>query len=148
MNNNCLICKRVSEKKENKNFHFIHEFKNSIIVLGDYQYFKGYSLLLYKEHVRELHELTDQIQVELYKELMTAGKVIYQTFKPWKMNYSCYANTVEHIHWHIFPRYESEPDHKINPWLHSDEFKKHVIDEDTTKSTIALIRKNLKVQFK
>ena len=145
MDNNCMICKRISLWKEAKNFHFIHEFKNSILVLGDHQYFKGYSLLLLKEHVRELHELPDEGQINLYRELMFAGKAVYEAFKPWKMNYSCYGNTVEHIHWHIFPRYETEPDHKINPWLHSSEFKNHLITETKAKETITLIQKHLKV---
>jgi len=145
MNNKCLICTRVSDQKEENNFHFIHEFKNSIFVLGDHQYFRGYSLLLYKEHVRELHELPDQIQLELYKELMVAGKAVCETFMPWKMNYSSYGNAVEHIHWHIFPRYKTEPDYRIHPWAHSSEFNDHLVDVNAARETIALIRKNLNV---
>jgi diadenosine tetraphosphate (Ap4A) HIT family hydrolase len=143
MNNKCLICARIAKQRKNKNYHFIHEFKHSIFVLGVHQYFRGYSLLLYKEHIRELHELPHRIQLGLYKELMAAGKAVYETFKPWKMNYSCYGNAVEHVHWHIFPRYETEPDHKIHPWAHSSDFNDYLVDVSAAKATIALIRKHL-----
>jgi len=51
MDSNCFICKRILLWGENKNPYFIHEFENSIFVLGDHQYFKGYSLLLLKKHI-------------------------------------------------------------------------------------------------
>lgn len=143
MDNNCFICKRLRLWKENRNPYFIHEFKNSILVLGDHQFFKGYSLLLLKEHIRELHELPETVQDELNKELMLAGRSVFQAYKPWKMNYSCYGNAVEHVHWHIFPRYQSDPDHKMHPWLHCAEFKKHQVSEADVKAAISLIRQQL-----
>ena len=139
----CFICKRILLWEKSINPYFIHEFENSILVLGDHQYFEGYSLLLLKKHVRELHELPDKIQINLYQELMLAGKAIHKTFRPWKMNYSCYGNTVEHVHWHIFPRYEKETDHKMYPWLHSGEFKNFMVDGKQAKDTILRIKKNL-----
>ena len=144
MTDKCLICERITEQKAGKNPYYIHEFKNSILVLGDHQYFRGYSLLLYKEHIRELHEIPERLQLELYGELMAAGKAVFNAFNPWKMNYSCYGNAVEHVHWHIFPRYKTEPDHKIHPWLHCSEFKGHLVGADKAQETIARIRQHLK----
>ncbi len=142
-NQTCSICCRVSLWRSEENPFFIHEFKNSIFVVGDHQFHRGYSLLLLKDHVRELHELRPSIQIELFQELMQAGRALVETFNPWKMNYSCYGNVDPHIHWHLFPRYVTEPDHLNHPWLHASEFKNHLIDSDTARKLGEMIKANL-----
>ena len=139
----CLICERVSLAEERKNTFLIHEFKNSFFVIGDHQFFKGYSLLILKQHSRELHDLLPDVQMELFQELMTAGKAVFEAFQPWKMNYSCYGNQIPHVHWHIFPRYESDPYHLNNPWLNSKQFEKHPIQEAEKIESIEKIRSKL-----
>ena len=142
-NTSCSICRRVSLWQDGENPHFIHEFEHSIFVLGDHQFHKGYSLLLLKEHVRELHELEPNVQVALFQELMAAARAVSAAFKPWKMNYSCYGNVDPHIHWHLFPRYDSEPDYLNHPWLHSAEFKDYPVDSETARELGEKIKAHL-----
>jgi diadenosine tetraphosphate (Ap4A) HIT family hydrolase len=137
------MCEKAELAQEGKNTFFIHEFENSWMLLGDHQYFKGYCLLVLKKHVRELHELSPEIQQGLFKELMTAGKAVFEAFQPWKMNYSCYGNQVPHIHWHLIPRYESDPDHLSQPWLNASQFEKHPAQEPERSISIWLIREKL-----
>jgi len=139
----CVMCGKVKSAQSGQNPSLIHEFKNSFLVLGDHQYFKGYCVLVFKSHVRELHDLEQEIQKELFGELMSAGKAVYEAFQPWKMNYSCYGNQVPHIHWHIFPRYESDPDHLNQPWFHADQFSKHAFSEIEQAERIKLIQSKL-----
>ena len=139
----CSICRRLSLWREGRNAHFVHEFEQSIMVVGDHQFHRGYCLLLLKEHVRELHELEPAAYLALSGELMAAGRAVAETFRPWKMNYSCSGNLDPHIHWHLFPRYDSEPDHLNHPWLHAAEFKDHLIDEATARGLAASVRANL-----
>ena len=139
----CTICERVRLAKEGKNSFLIHEFKNSFLVLGDHQLYKGYSLLIFKRHVRELHELSADTQQALFKELMIAGKAVNDAFKPRKMNYSCYGNQVPHIHWHIFPRYESDPNYLSTPWSNATQFENHPTLEADKIQGIQLIRSKL-----
>ena len=127
-NNPCSICRRVALWREGRNANFVHEFESSILVVGDHQFHRGYCLLLLKEHVRELHELEAEAQAALSRELMEAGRAIAEAFGPRKMNYSCYGNVDPHVHWHLFPRYETEPDHLSHPWLHASEFEEHATD--------------------
>jgi diadenosine tetraphosphate (Ap4A) HIT family hydrolase len=112
-------------------------------VIGDHQFHKGYSLILLKEHVRELHELPALTQLELFEEVMLAGRSIVNTFNPWKMNYACYGNAEPHIHWHLFPRYESDPNHKGIPWRHASKFKDHLIDSQTAKDLSQIVKEQL-----
>ena len=139
----CSICQRVSLWRSGRNPYFIHEFENSILVVGDHQFHKGYCLLLLKDHVRELHELEPAVSLALFEELLKSGRAIVETFKPWKMNYSCYGNVDPHIHWHLFPRYDSEPDHLNHPWLHAAKFKDHLIDAETARDVGGRIKGNL-----
>ncbi len=139
----CAICQRVALWRSEQNPYFIHEFENSIFVVGDHQFHKGYSLLLLKEHIRELHELEPIVQAALFQELMSAGRAIVETFKPWKMNYSCYGNAMPHIHWHLFPRYDTEPDHLSHPWLHASKFDEYLINAQTAINLRERIKTNL-----
>lgn len=141
----CSICRRVTLWREGHSTHFVHEFEHSVLVVGDHQFHRGYCLLLLKEHVRELHELEPAIYLALSAELLAAGRAVVETFGPWKMNYSCYGNVDPHIHWHLFPRYDSEPDHLNHPWLHAPEFKDHLIDVATARAIAASIRAKLVV---
>lgn len=143
MNKPCLICERVTLWKNGQNPYFIHEFEHSIFVIGDHQFHRGYSLILLKQHIRELHELPPGIQSALFQEVMLAGKAIVNAFNPWKMNYACYGNGEPHIHWHLFPGYESDPDRKANPWHHVSEFKHHLITSQTAHNLAHKVTEHL-----
>jgi len=137
----CAICDRLAQITQDK--ALVHEFANSYLLLGNHQYYQGYCILLFKKHIRELHELDAGTQTALNAELMQATQAIVKAFNPWKMNHACLGNQDEHIHWHIIPRYLSDPDHKQHPWLHADEFCHHIADDNEMKSAIAAIRKHL-----
>ncbi len=67
--NNCLMCRRVDGLLQaDENPFLIHEFEHSVFVVGDHQFFRGYSLLLLKNHERELHELEPNVQAGLFAE--------------------------------------------------------------------------------
>ncbi len=143
-NTHCLMCARVALLLQEDGHPFlIHKFQHSVFVVGDHQFFRGYCMLLFKEHIRELHELEPIVHSALFTELMIAGRAIADTFQPWKMNYSCYGNVVPHIHWHLFPRYDSDPDRQQVPWHHADKFEKHMIDEAAAQHLATQIRSNL-----
>jgi diadenosine tetraphosphate (Ap4A) HIT family hydrolase len=125
MSGSCGLCDRVKAMAEGKHPAVIREFKHSYWVLGDHQFFKGYSLVLLKKHVREMHELAARERRELLDEVMRAGDAVAKAFKPWKMNFASLGNVDEHVHWHIIPRYKSDPDHRAHPWLNSADFNKY-----------------------
>ncbi len=144
----CLICDRITQYKQMENPYFIHEFEHSIFVLGDHQYFDGYGVLLYKEHIRDITDLPLEIQKEFFAEVMIAGKALQKRFSPYRLNYSCLGNVVEHVHFHIFPRYEQElesVDNK-NPWANSNNFNdKKISDVDAKKLALKIKDSVLKV---
>lgn len=137
----CAICDRVKTIRENPSL--IHEFKNSFLILGDHQFFRGYCLVISKIHAREMHDLPEQTQAELLGEVMKAGKAIHQAFAPWKLNYASLGNQDPHVHWHIFPRYEADPDHRAHPWLNSAKFAQQVGSSEQRAEAIQRIRQAL-----
>ncbi|MBF2002946.1 MAG: HIT family protein [Synechococcales cyanobacterium M58_A2018_015] len=111
----CLICQRLAAWRQGSNPHVICELEHSLFVVGDHQFHRGYSLVLFKQHVRELHELSAAMQTTLFQEVMYAANVIVATFHPYKMNYACYGNSEPHVHWHIIPRYQTDPERQSHP---------------------------------
>jgi len=137
---NCPLCERVKITGEGKYPYLIHEFKNSYLMLGEHQFFKGYCVLLAKDHHKEMTELPANIQSEIFQELMSAQRALEAEFKPTKMNLCSLGNVVPHIHWHLFPRYQSDPEFMDPPWLRMKDFSKASISPDEAKERIVRIR--------
>lgn len=114
---NCPLCERVNLTKAGNYPYLIHEFKNSYLMLGEHQFFEGYSVLVLKEHFREMTDLPKSLQAEFFEEMMISSKAIENAFGPKKMNMCSLGNVVDHVHWHFFPRYENDPQFTDPPWL-------------------------------
>lgn len=113
----CLICKKITLIKSGKNPNLVKELKTGYVVLGDFQYYKGYTLFLSKTHVEELHELENSIMKKFLEEMAQVSKAVYQAFKPIKLNYEMLGNGDPHLHWHIIPRYKDDPNLKSPVWV-------------------------------
>jgi len=112
----CLICKRIALIKADKNKFFVKELKSGYVVLGDHQYYKGYTLLLSKVHTDELHKLESSERSQFLEDMALVSEAVYKSFKPKKLNYELLGNTDSHLHWHIFPRYENDPKPDFATW--------------------------------
>jgi len=119
----CLICERIELIKQNKNPYFIKEFETGFAVLGDHQYFRGYCLLLCKQHKRELHELDKRFKLKFLEEMSILAEAVYITFGPDKLNYELLGNTDQHMHWHIFPRYKDDLKPNQTVWVVDKEIR-------------------------
>jgi diadenosine tetraphosphate (Ap4A) HIT family hydrolase len=135
----CLICDRVTVAQSGENPWLICEMEHTVFVVGDHQFHPGYALVLLKEHVREPFELSPHVQREHFAEVMRAAHAIQQTFQPWKLNFSCYGNSEPHVHWHIFPRYEDDPN-RGNPWKEASRFSEKAIHADQAREIADRIR--------
>lgn len=78
------------------------------MVLGDHQFFKGYTLFLSKQHKEELHELSKIERSLFLHEMAVVAESVYTVFAPEKLNYELLGNADRHMHWHLFPRYTSD----------------------------------------
>jgi diadenosine tetraphosphate (Ap4A) HIT family hydrolase len=49
--------------------------------------------------------------------MSTVSRAIEDCFRPRKLNYELLGNQVPHLHWHLFPRYDHDPDVLRPVWL-------------------------------
>ena len=113
----CFICERINVDQEGKNKYLIKELETGFAVLGDFQYYEGYTLFLSKIHAKELHELEYEFMKKFLEEMAQVAKAVYQAFHPFKLNYEMLGNGEPHLHWHLFPRYKDDPQVKFPVWV-------------------------------
>jgi len=101
----CPICSRWEEEKDLR----IIELPHSYVILNRDQFFPGYTLLFTKYHATELFHLDRDARTALMEEVSSVAKALYTIYAPAKINYELLGNMVPHIHWHIVPRFSSEP---------------------------------------
>lgn len=116
MPDNCLICDRISQILNKSNQYFVTELETGYVVIGDFQYFKGYTLFLCKQHKTELHQLDKNFRIKFLKEMSEVAEAVHIAFKPKKLNYELEGNTDFHMHWHIFPRYGNDQCPRKSSW--------------------------------
>lgn len=79
---NCLICDRIRMIKDNVNPYFVAELETGYVVIADYQYYRGYSIFLCKQHVNELHKLDHEFKIKFLEEMSIVSEAVYKSFKP------------------------------------------------------------------
>jgi diadenosine tetraphosphate (Ap4A) HIT family hydrolase len=112
----CFICDRIQQIKEHRNRHFVAELDTGYVVCGDFQFFRGYMLLLCKTHAPELHELPRGTSERFLIEMSLLAESVFHGFRPKKLNYECLGNMEPHLHWHIFPRHANDPSPLTPSW--------------------------------
>lgn len=103
--------------KKGENPYFVKELNTGYVVIGDYQYFNGYTLFLGKEHHTELFELSMKVRLEFLREMSIVAEVVSKAFGADKMNYELLGNADSHLHWHLFPRRKGDLDVPGPVWM-------------------------------
>ena len=103
--NPCSMCDKWETEADLR----ITEFDCCRLMLNRDQFFPGYSFLFTRQHVTELFLLDKDLRATLIEEVSMVAAVLYTIYKPDKMNYELIGNMVPHIHWHIVPRFRSDP---------------------------------------
>lgn len=140
MNSTCRLCQSVQDYLARRPERLIYEFSSSILIVGDHQFFAGYSLLIYKQHVREMHDLPAPENANFWTELTRAAKAIDNAFRPLKMNYACLGNQDPHLHWHLFPRSSQDPHSRQHPWFDAERFS----SEPTTANLAQIVAERVR----
>ncbi len=125
----CLICERIEMIKNGTNPYFVKELETGYVVIGDHQYFKGYTLFLCKKHVTELHFLDENFRNKFLVEMALVAEAVYNAFDAEKINYECLGNGDSHLHWHLFPRKSGDMPQKGPVWW----LPKEVMYDDKNK---------------
>ena len=133
----CPICRRWDDDSDLR----VIELKQSFVTLNRDQFFPGYTLLFTKTHVTELFHLTPRDRAELMDEVSRVAEALYTVFRPDKINYELLGNMAPHMHWHLAPRFASEPLWPRPIW--AEPHNEVLLSPDEYRNRIALIRKAL-----
>lgn len=106
----CKYCNIPEEK-------ILHRTPVSFIMFGS-QLHPGHVKIIYREHVEDIRELPPRIQNALWSDVMKTARAVDRVFRPDRLNYQLLGNWEPHIHWHIYPRYRTDPDWGQPPILH------------------------------
>jgi diadenosine tetraphosphate (Ap4A) HIT family hydrolase len=101
----CIMCQRWDDDSDLR----ITELEHSFVILNRDQFFPGYTLLFTKQHVTELFHLDRTVRAGLMEEVSIVAKALHALFHPEKINYELLGNMVPHIHWHLIPRFTTDP---------------------------------------
>lgn len=74
------------------------------------QTYKGRCLVSYNGHVDDLNLLTDEERNAFMSDVAKVTRAMQKIFNPDKINYGAYADTLEHLHFHLIPKYKGGPD--------------------------------------
>jgi diadenosine tetraphosphate (Ap4A) HIT family hydrolase len=102
---NCVMCTKWADEPDLR----IAELDRCCVLLNRDQFFPGYTFVFTREHVTELFLLDRQVRQDVIEEVTMVAASLYNLFKPAKMNYELLGNMVPHMHWHLVPRFVTDP---------------------------------------
>lgn len=99
---------RLAELAEGRNPALIARLPSGFAVMGDHQFFRGYSLLLAYPLVEKLNDLEGTARTGFLDDMAAVGDAVLKATGCARINYSIYGNLDPFLHAHIFPRYVDE----------------------------------------
>ena len=90
----------------------------STLYLHKIQTYRGYSVLVFDpRHVTALTDLNERERMALMSDLCRAQDGMRRVLEPDHFNVESLGNQVPHLHWHIIPRYKSDPRWGLPIWM-------------------------------
>ncbi|RNC72670.1 MAG: HIT family protein [Desulfuromonadales bacterium] len=134
----CPMCTKWDDEPELR----IAELEHTRVMLNRDQFFPGYTFVFAKDHVTELFHLSRDVRQGIMEEVSAVAAVLFNLFRPAKMNYELLGNMVPHMHWHLIPRFSSDPLWPRPIW--SESHGEVILTPAEYAERIALVQSNLK----
>ena len=114
----CFMCEDpMFIDKEGSFPQKIADLKVSTVILNrDWQFFKGSTLLVYREHITELHHLDRALTHQFMDDASRVAAALEMAYPGVKLNHGLFGNSVPHLHWHIIVRRDTDPDPTSTIW--------------------------------
>ena len=101
----CKACIGAWPRKD----HFLADCGLTRAYLHDDQFFPGWTVLVLKQHVTELFDLSCADRCNLIEGVSMVAGCLAMEWQAIKMNYELLGNQLPHIHWHLIPRQQQDP---------------------------------------
>src|SRR5262249_9309664 len=104
----CSACDRIARITEGTNPDFVPPLAEPHVTLAAEQVYRGYCILLLKDHHEHLADLPRDRQARLWEDVALVAAVLRRELAPRRINYACLGNLVTHVHWHVIPRHADD----------------------------------------
>ncbi len=121
----------------------VAELDESVVILAHDQFYAGYCIVVLKDHQEHLAELPSPRQARVWNDVARVASAVSQAMRPARMNYECLGNMVNHIHWHIVPRYADDPRKHEPIWLRPEAERRGNMSAERRGEVAARIRQAL-----
>jgi diadenosine tetraphosphate (Ap4A) HIT family hydrolase len=112
----CEICEATERIEAGEDPYAVARLTTGHVKLLTTQYFRGYTVFSSKLCVPELHDLPSILRDAHLREMAEVAHALARAFEPRKLNYEALGNGTPHLHWHLIPRYASDPHPRGPVW--------------------------------
>ena len=141
----CAGCARVALCQQGRNPDFVATLGESIVTLADEQVYRGYCILLLKDHCEHLGDLSVDRQLGLFADVSRVAAAVRRELEPQRINYACLGNYLTHVHWHVIPRYADDPEPLHPIWVRPLAERKKSLGAAEQRDLIGRLRQALGV---
>jgi diadenosine tetraphosphate (Ap4A) HIT family hydrolase len=88
----------------------IYESQWTIAYLRQHDIQRGYAIVVWRaSHVVEPLDLSNEAACAYWADVLRVGRALREHFAPKKLNYETQGNSEPHLHTHVVPRYDRDP---------------------------------------
>jgi diadenosine tetraphosphate (Ap4A) HIT family hydrolase len=88
----------------------IYESRWTVAYLRRHDIQRDYAIVVWRAgHVVEPFELGDEDAMRYWSDVLRVGRALYVHYRPKKLNYETQGNSEPHLHTHLVPRYDVDP---------------------------------------
>ncbi len=145
-----LIHQRVEAAQAGANPTVICRMPSGWAVLCDFQYLRGYSILLPDPVVADLNALDRPARARYLLDMTILGDALLSVTDAYRINYAILGNLDPALHAHVIPRYMHEPEEWRQgppfsyPKAYRDSIKfDHERDRDLMQQIAAAVQRRL-----
>ena len=84
----------------------IGELPMSKVILFKEQSHPGRMIVACKKHVDDITDLSKEERIAFMEDVSHVAEIMHELFKPDKINFGAYGDTMHHLHFHLVPKYK------------------------------------------
>lgn len=127
-------------------WHFVGSLASSSVYLNRNQAFRGHVMVVFDARHETRLECLDSMEYSmLMEDVRRVASALVEVFAPDHVNYASLGNETPHLHWHVIPRYKSDPRWRKAIWAGGPEDAPvNRIQEPECEALAQTIRKRLR----
>ncbi len=122
---------------------FVAALPDSMVFLADEQAYRGYCLVITREHSEQLDQVPIERQVRLWEDVARVATALRGVVDPARINYACLGNFLTHVHWHVIPRHADDPEPLHPIWVRPLAERRHTLPAAERDALVARLRRAL-----